>query len=132
MPLIKCPDCGREISDTAFACPQCARPMRATPPPLVLATPEPLPPRSTVVVQTQSKSSRFVFGCLAALIVALALFFVVPFIAALVIPNFIKARQESQRAACIANLKTLDGAKATWAKEKHKSNQDSPSDFDLF
>src|SRR5690349_20044623 len=30
MPLITCPDCGREHSDRAVACPQCARPNRST------------------------------------------------------------------------------------------------------
>lgn len=27
MPMIKCPDCGREISDAALNCPGCGRPM---------------------------------------------------------------------------------------------------------
>jgi hypothetical protein len=27
MALIRCPDCGREVSDAALACPQCARPI---------------------------------------------------------------------------------------------------------
>jgi len=27
MALITCPDCGREVSDQATACPQCARPL---------------------------------------------------------------------------------------------------------
>lgn len=30
MALIRCPDCGRDISDAALACPHCARPMRMT------------------------------------------------------------------------------------------------------
>jgi hypothetical protein len=29
MPLTTCPDCGREVSDLASACPQCARPLHA-------------------------------------------------------------------------------------------------------
>ncbi len=29
MALITCPDCGKAVSDTAVACPSCARPMRA-------------------------------------------------------------------------------------------------------
>src|SRR4051812_47423384 len=35
MALLKCPDCGSEVSDAAIACPRCGRPMRAvaTPPP---------------------------------------------------------------------------------------------------
>jgi hypothetical protein len=31
MALIKCPDCGREVSDLAPACPQCGRPIAANP-----------------------------------------------------------------------------------------------------
>ena len=27
MPLIACPDCGRQVSDQATACPSCARPL---------------------------------------------------------------------------------------------------------
>ena len=36
MALVKCPDCGREVSDQAPSCPNCGRPMaarRAPPPP---------------------------------------------------------------------------------------------------
>lgn len=127
MPLIKCPDCGCEVSDTTLACPKCGRP-----PSLVLAPQAPLPPRTPVVARGWSKTTRLAVGGLVALIVVFVFFFVVPFITALVVPSVVKARQESQRAACLANLKTIDAAKATWAKEKRKSNQDSPSDFDLF
>lgn len=31
MPLVKCPDCGRDVSDIAPACPNCGRPMAAKP-----------------------------------------------------------------------------------------------------
>ena len=57
---------------------------------------------------------------------------IIGLLAAIAIPNFIKARQASQRAACVANLKTMDGAKATWALEQRKTNTDSPTDADLF
>ena len=57
---------------------------------------------------------------------------IIGLLAAIAIPNFIKARQASQRAACVANLRTIDGAKATWALEQHKTNSDVPSDADLF
>ena len=33
---------------------------------------------------------------------------------------------------CIANLKCIEGAKATWALEFQKSTNDIPSDTDLF
>src|SRR5829696_7704116 len=57
---------------------------------------------------------------------------IIGLLAAIAIPNFIKARQASQRAACVANLRTIDGAKATWALEQHKTNTDVPGDGDLF
>ena len=57
---------------------------------------------------------------------------IIGLLAAIAIPNFIKARQASQKAACIANLKTIDGAKATWSLEQRKTNTDVPSDTDLF
>lgn len=30
MPLVNCPECGREVSTAAEACPQCGHPMRAS------------------------------------------------------------------------------------------------------
>ncbi len=32
MALIGCPDCGHQVSDQAFSCPQCGRPLRALAP----------------------------------------------------------------------------------------------------
>ena len=57
---------------------------------------------------------------------------IIALLAAIAIPNFIKARSASQRAACIANLKQINGAKATWALEQKKANTDSPANTDLF
>ena len=57
---------------------------------------------------------------------------IIGLLAAIAIPNFIKARNASQKAACVANLRTMDGAKATWALEQKKSNGDTPTDADLF
>lgn len=34
MALIKCPECGKEISDNALNCPHCGYPVRQTPPPM--------------------------------------------------------------------------------------------------
>ena len=42
---------------------------------------------------------------------------IIGLLAAIAIPNFVKARTASQKNACIANLKQMDGAKATWALE---------------
>ena len=57
---------------------------------------------------------------------------IIALLAAIAIPNFVKARASSQKAACIANLKQVNGAKATWALEQKKTNTDSPANSDLF
>ncbi|SRR5438046_795021 len=57
---------------------------------------------------------------------------IIGLLAAIAIPNFVKARQSSQRNACMANLKQMDGAKASWALEQKKTNADTPTDSDLF
>jgi prepilin-type N-terminal cleavage/methylation domain-containing protein len=57
---------------------------------------------------------------------------IIGLLAAIAIPNFVKARTASQKNSCIANLKQIDGAKATWALENKKVNTDVPVDSDLF
>ena|SRR5438093_43661 len=57
---------------------------------------------------------------------------IIAMLAAIAIPNFVKARTLSQKSACIANLKQMEGAKATWAMEQKKANSDTPVDSDLF
>src|SRR5262245_30183208 len=42
---------------------------------------------------------------------------IIGLLAAIAVPNFIKARENSQKSACIANLKQIDGAVQTWALE---------------
>lgn len=53
-------------------------------------------------------------------------------LAAVAIPNLIKARKDSARQACIQNLKAMEGAKAVWALESKKGDADVPSDGDIF
>ena len=57
---------------------------------------------------------------------------IIGLLAAIAIPNFVKARQSSQKNACIANLKQIDGAKATWALENKKNNTDTPPTTELY
>ena len=57
---------------------------------------------------------------------------IIGLLAAIAIPNFVKARTASQKNACIANLKQIDGAKSTWALEAKKVNSDTPVATDLF
>ena len=57
---------------------------------------------------------------------------IIGLLAAIAIPNFVKARSASQTNACIANLKQIEGAKATWALEQKKANDATVGDTDLF
>jgi len=57
---------------------------------------------------------------------------IIGLLAAVAIPNLVKARKAAQRAACINNLKTIEGAKGIWALEMRKTDADVPSDADLF
>ena len=56
---------------------------------------------------------------------------IIGLLAAIAIPNFVKARTNSQKNACIANLKQLEGAKSTWALENNKVSGDTPVEADL-
>src|ERR1051326_1247672 len=57
---------------------------------------------------------------------------IIALLAAIAIPNFVKARTSSQKTACIANLKQIDGAKATWAMENKKSSTSTMATSDLY
>ncbi|MGA2544710.1 MAG: hypothetical protein ABSG78_24435 [Verrucomicrobiota bacterium] len=52
-------------------------------------------------------------------------------LAAIAIPNFVRARTTAQQNACINNLRMIDGAKAQWALENHKQNTDTPTAQDI-
>jgi len=57
---------------------------------------------------------------------------IIGLLAAIAIPNFVKARTTAQTNSCIANLKQIEGAKQQWAVENKKSSGDTPVDTDLF
>jgi len=42
---------------------------------------------------------------------------IIGLLAAIAIPNFVRARTQSQKNACINNLRQIDGATQTWALE---------------
>ena len=46
---------------------------------------------------------------------------IIGLLAAIAIPNFVKARATSQANACINNLRQIDSAAQTWALEKGKT-----------
>jgi hypothetical protein len=52
-------------------------------------------------------------------------------LAAIAIPNFVKARTTSQQNACINNLRQIDAAENEWALENHKKAGDICTEDDL-
>ena len=52
---------------------------------------------------------------------------IIGLLAAIAIPNFVKARESAQRNACIANMKQIEGAKQQWAVENKKGSSDTPN-----
>jgi len=57
---------------------------------------------------------------------------IIGLLAAIAIPNFVKARTASQKNACIENLRQIFGAKHTWAFEAKQPASAVPQDSDLF
>src|SRR6185437_7654167 len=56
---------------------------------------------------------------------------IIGLLAAIAIPNFLKARSTSQQNTCINNLRQIDSAKQQWALEKGQSANASPGSTDL-
>jgi len=56
---------------------------------------------------------------------------IIGLLAAIAIPNFVKARTTAQTNACINNLRQIDGAKEQWALEKKKSSGSAVVDTEI-
>ena len=50
---------------------------------------------------------------------------IIGLLAAIAIPNFVKARETARKNTCINNLRLIDGAKQTWALENKKTSSDT-------
>jgi len=78
-------------------------------------------------MQTQKTSRKSGFTLVEIMIVVA----IIGLLAAIAIPNFVKARTTAQKNACIANLKQIDGAVQQWALEQKKSSTDTASTTDV-
>jgi prepilin-type N-terminal cleavage/methylation domain-containing protein len=52
---------------------------------------------------------------------------IIGLLAAIAIPNFVRARMTSQMNGCISNLRQIDGAAQTWGLENNKAPADTYS-----
>jgi len=56
---------------------------------------------------------------------------IIGLLAAIAIPNFVRARKKTQQNHCVNNLRQVDGAKHQWALENRKTDADTPSEDEL-
>jgi prepilin-type N-terminal cleavage/methylation domain-containing protein len=56
---------------------------------------------------------------------------IIGLLAAIAIPNFVRARTTSQQNACINNLRQIDGAKQQWALETKQATNATPAYTDI-
>src|SRR5262245_32197514 len=57
---------------------------------------------------------------------------IIGLLAIIVLPSFLRSREESTRKACGENLLQIYNAKLRWALENKKGGDDMPTDADLF
>ncbi len=90
--------------------------------------PPPLPPLAPAAAPAGKSGGSMSNKTIALIVVAGVLALAVPFfglLAAIAIPNFVKARSTAQQRACITNLKQVDGAVMQWALEYKKNTSDT-------
>ena len=56
---------------------------------------------------------------------------IIGLLAAIAIPNFVKARTTAQKNACINNLRQIDGAKQQWALETKQLSTATPNEIEV-
>jgi prepilin-type N-terminal cleavage/methylation domain-containing protein len=56
---------------------------------------------------------------------------IIGLLAAIAIPNFVRARDTAQKNSCINNLRQIDGAKQQWALENKMNDTSSPASTDV-
>ena len=76
----------------------------------------------------QKKSNRKSGFTLVEIMIVVA---IIGLLAAIAIPNFVKARTTSQQNACINNLRLIDSSKQQWALEQRQQSTATPVGSDL-
>ena len=57
---------------------------------------------------------------------------IIGLLAAIAIPNFVRARETSRTNACINNMRQIEGAKQQWALETNQAPSATPGSGDLY
>ena len=76
----------------------------------------------------QKKANRKAGFTLVEIMIVVA---IIGLLAAIAIPNFVKARTTSQQNACINNLRLVDSSKQQWALEQKQQSTSTPVGTDL-
>ncbi len=63
--------------------------------------------------------------------ISLAMIPIIGLLAAIAVPNFIRARTIAQKNMCVNNLRTIDGSKQQWALENAKNESATPTATDI-
>jgi hypothetical protein len=64
--------------------------------------------------------------------ISIAMIVVIAMLAAIAIPNFVRARQHALESSCRSNMRSIQAAKDVWMVEKRKDQNAIPSEDDLF